>query len=63
MAKYIAVRDSFGYNGTYWRKGDIVEADKAPNEHFAIDNEDKAEEPVEAPAATSKTTKGKTKKS
>lgn len=34
MAKYRAVRNSFGYLGTYWHKGDVVEADAVPNHHF-----------------------------
>lgn len=62
MAKFIAIRDNFGYNGTYWREGDTVTADKAPNEHFAIVKEEKVEEPAKAPATAPKTTKGKTTK-
>lgn len=35
MAKFRAIRNSFGYLGTYWHKGDVVEADTLPNHHFA----------------------------
>ena len=34
MPKYRAIRNSFGYLGTYWHKGDVVEADTVPNRHF-----------------------------
>lgn len=34
MSKFVAVRDNFGYLGTYWRKGDVLEAESLPNEHF-----------------------------
>ncbi|BEU88675.1 hypothetical protein TAMA11512_21390 [Selenomonas sp. TAMA-11512] len=36
MAKFIAIRDSFGYGGTYWKEGETVEAAEFPNEHFAL---------------------------
>lgn len=35
MAKFVAIKNNFGYAGTYWHKGDIIEAAAAPNEHFA----------------------------
>ena len=34
MPKYRAIRNSFGYLGTYWHKGDVVDADTLPNHHF-----------------------------
>ena len=34
MAKFVAQRANFGYLGTYWRKGEVVEADECPNPHF-----------------------------
>lgn len=34
MPKFVALRDNFGYLGTYWRKGEMCDADKLPNEHF-----------------------------
>lgn len=34
MAKFKAIRNSFGYLGTYWHKGDVVDADTLPNHHF-----------------------------
>ena len=35
MAKFVAKCDNFGYLGTYWKKGDVLEAAAPPNEHFA----------------------------
>ena len=34
MAKFVAKCDNFGYLGTYWKKGDVLEAEAPPNEHF-----------------------------
>lgn len=34
MAKFKAIRANFGYLGTYWHKGDLVDADSCPNHHF-----------------------------
>ncbi len=34
MPKFVAIRDNFGYLGTYWRKGEVLDADVKPNEHF-----------------------------
>ena len=34
MPKFKAIRDNFGYLGTYWHKGDEVDADTCPNPHF-----------------------------
>lgn len=52
MAKFIAIRDSFGYAGTYWKEGDTVEAAELPNEHFVEVKEKVAEEPAKAPVTT-----------
>ena len=49
MPKFKAIRNSFGYLGTYWKKGDVVEADACPNHHFApLDQALKMEEEAEA---------------
>ena len=34
MDEFIAVRDNFGYAGSYWKEGDVIQAFKCPNEHF-----------------------------
>jgi len=34
MAKFVARRANFGYLGTYWHKGEVVDAETLPNEHF-----------------------------
>lgn len=57
MTEYVAVRDNFGYNNTYWKKGDVVVADKAPNMHFELVPGEKVEEPANAP--TTKKTRSK----
>jgi len=34
MPKFVATRANFGYLGTYWKKGEVVDADTCPNPHF-----------------------------
>ena len=52
--KYIAIENSYGYQGAYWAKGSIVEADNLPNKHFCC---------AEPELQTKKTAKeGKSKK-
>lgn len=34
MPKFVAIRANFGYLGTYWHKGEVLDADTCPNEHF-----------------------------
>jgi hypothetical protein len=53
MAKFKAIRNNFGYLGTYWHKGEVVDAEKLPNEHFvpysqglAMEAEEKAAKKV-----------------
>jgi len=36
MKTYVAIRDSWGYRGQLWVKGQQVKTDELPNEHFKV---------------------------
>ena len=50
MTKFVAVRDNFGYLGTYWKKGDVVIADTKPNDHFEKEAANQKAEAADAAA-------------